>query len=604
MVAKVSCFVVSFAGCAVELLHPPGWEQDLRLLFGESIAPGVAPLSRLSLTSTDGAACSIFDDGVPILEGLSRPDALHRLSGIVVGKLASHVETGVSLHAGAVAWNGKSLLIAGASGAGKSSLTAWFVENGFSYVTDEFVLLKQGAALTGFSRALMLKPGASEIVSAFPRLSDSTRRQFGAALMIRPSAFPTDDQLPCGLIVFPEFHPEYDLTIEAIRPAKTSIALLAYTGNTHKLADGGFGSLNELALRAPAIVVRYGAFSQIDGVIDALARFLLDGRLDNAGTRRFLAGINAPEKEVHRPKTVREIPSATPRKQDARLTIGMATYDDYDGVYFSVQALRLYHPELADECEFLVIDNNPKGDCAEPLKDLERHIPNYRYIPEPARIGTSVRDMVFKEAAGEFVLCIDCHVFIVQGAIKRLLKYLSDNRTTQDLLQGPLLRDDLKSISTHFRPEWRGGMYGVWDDNGAASDPEAPPFDIEMQGLGLFACRRDAWPGFNPAFRGFGGEEGYIHEKFRRAGARTLCLPFLRWMHRFGRPMGTSYPNLWEDRIWNYLVGFSELGLPTEEMERHFRQLLGEPRGAEVFERLKRIAKNAPSSARTHFVRS
>jgi hypothetical protein len=26
------------------------------------------------------------------------------------------------------------------------------------------------------------------------------------------------------------------------------------------------------------------------------------------------------------------------------LSIGMATYDDYDGVYFSVQAIRLYHP--------------------------------------------------------------------------------------------------------------------------------------------------------------------------------------------------------------------------------------------------------------------
>ena len=26
----------------------------------------------------------------------------------------------------------------------------------------------------------------------------------------------------------------------------------------------------------------------------------------------------------------------------------MATYDDYDGVYFSVQAIRLYHPEVTD----------------------------------------------------------------------------------------------------------------------------------------------------------------------------------------------------------------------------------------------------------------
>jgi hypothetical protein len=59
--------------------------------------------------------------------------------------------------------------------------------------------------------------------------------------------------------------------------------------------------------------------------------------------------------------------------------------------------------------------------------------------------------------------------------------------------------------------------------------------------MGVFSCRKGAWPGFNPMFRGFGGEEGYIHEKFRQAGGRCLCLPWLRWTHRFGRPAGIGY---------------------------------------------------------------
>jgi hypothetical protein len=96
-----------------------------------------------------------------------------------------------------------------------------------------------------------------------------------------------------------------------------------------------------------------------------------------------------------------------------------------------------------------------------------------------------------------------------------------------------------------------------------------------MQGLGLFGCRRAAWPGLNPAFRGFGGEEGYLHAKFRRNGGRTLCLPFLRWMHRFARPLGTRYPNRWDDRIRNYLIGFRELNLPTADLEQHYREFLG-----------------------------
>ena len=36
-----------------------------------------------------------------------------------------------------------------------------------------------------------------------------------------------------------------------------------------------------------------------------------------------------------------------------KLTIGMATYDDYDGVYFSIQAIRMYHPEILKDIEFI-----------------------------------------------------------------------------------------------------------------------------------------------------------------------------------------------------------------------------------------------------------
>ena len=34
----------------------------------------------------------------------------------------------------------------------------------------------------------------------------------------------------------------------------------------------------------------------------------------------------------------------------------MPTYDDYDGVYFSIQAIRLYNPEIIDDIEFARFD--------------------------------------------------------------------------------------------------------------------------------------------------------------------------------------------------------------------------------------------------------
>jgi hypothetical protein len=99
-----------------------------------------------------------------------------------------------------------------------------------------------------------------------------------------------------------------------------------------------------------------------------------------------------------------------------------------------------------------------------------------------------------------------------------------------------------------------------------------------MQGLGVFSCRKRAWPGFHPGFRGFGGEEGYIHEKFRQAGRRCLCLPSLRWMHRFGRPSGAKYPLSVDDKLRNYLLGHAELGLNIAPALQHFSAYLPEER--------------------------
>jgi hypothetical protein len=127
-------------------------------------------------------------------------------------------------------------------------------------------------------------------------------------------------------------------------------------------------------------------------------------------------------------------------------------------------------------------------------------------------------------------------------------------------------------------------MWGVWATDPRGSDPDGEPFEIPMQGLGAFSCRTDAWPGFHPGFRGFGGEEGYVHEKFRRAGQRCLCLPWLRWVHRFGRPRGTPYPLLVEDKLRNYLLGHLELGLDPAPVLAHFSQFLTADRVARTYE--------------------
>ncbi len=279
---------------------------------------------------------------------------------------------------------------------------------------------------------------------------------------------------------------------------------------------------------------------------------------------------------VKQEATTYPIQERTGEHEKRRLCIGMATYDDYDGVYFSIQAIRLFHPEVVDQLEFVVIDNHPDGPCADALKKLESWVSHYRYIPCDSVRGTAIRDVIFREANADFVLCMDSHVFMAPGSLARLLEYSKANPNSRDLLQGPLLNDDMQNLSSHFKPEWSGGMYGTWGLDERAKELDGKPFDIPSQGLGIFCCAKEAWLGFNSRFAGFGGEEGYIHEKFRQAGRRTLCLPFLRWLHRFNRPLGTRYPVSWDDRIRNYMIGLIENKLPITDMQLHFEELIGE----------------------------
>lgn len=279
-----------------------------------------------------------------------------------------------------------------------------------------------------------------------------------------------------------------------------------------------------------------------------------------------------------------------------KLTIGMATFDDYHGVYFSLQALRMYH-DLRD-VELLVVDNNPASAHGSSTKNLVENwahggTKGARYIPMADTIGTTApRQRIFDEARGEWVLCMDSHVLLVPDAIRKLLIYTALNPESGDLLHGPLLYDDLVSYSSHFDDVWRSEMWGTWGRDERAADPNGEPFEIPGQGLGLFVCRKDAWLGFNPHFRGFGGEEMYIHTKFRQAGRKVLCLPFLRWGHRFGRPDGVRYPLTRWGKVRNYVLGHLELGLPLDRVYEHFvtgnlmteaewKLLLADPVGAE-----------------------
>lgn len=326
------------------------------------------------------------------------------------------------------------------------------------------------------------------------------------------------------------------------------------------------------------------------------------------------------------------------------LTIGCATYEDFNGVYFTIQSLRLHHAEVMPYVELIVVDNAPNSKGGEDMiAPLMNHAQNNsagaKYIKMPGEVGTSQpRNAVFTHATGKYVMCMDSHVLLHPGSLGKLIDFYLANQETNDLYSGPMLYDNLIDAETHFDDMWRSEMWGIWGRawicpchrdkmmreplrfsvqpstegphcefralkpgkvlvdhcercgkkipnilfNGSSQalenlgysrldrDANAKPFEIPAMGLGLFTCRKEAWLRFNPHFRGFGGEEMYIHEKYRKAGHKNICLPWLRWLHRFGRPDGVKYPLTRYNKVRNYVLGHKELGMDLTPVKEHF----------------------------------
>lgn len=322
-----------------------------------------------------------------------------------------------------------------------------------------------------------------------------------------------------------------------------------------------------------------------------------------------------------------------------RLTIGMAHHSDYDGVYFSIQAIRAYHS--AREVELIVVDNSPYNEHGRAVADLVTNWARGRYIAMPENVGTTQpRERIFREASADYVVCMDCHVLLVKDAVDALLAHYEAHPESQDIINGPMFYDDGRNLTTHFNEEWRSEMLGTWGlawdcecgrlrfspvhvagraEYWTLSSPQRPireptaslgcicgsklpdlpwagheaalcragfspivkpgerpftasgePVAVPGCGLGCFSMRKAAWPGFNPHFLQFGGEEIYIHEKVRRAGGQALCLPEFGWIHRFARVNGVKYPLTRYAKVRNYVLGFQELGWDLGPIHKHF----------------------------------
>lgn len=286
-----------------------------------------------------------------------------------------------------------------------------------------------------------------------------------------------------------------------------------------------------------------------------------------------------------------------------KFSLVMPTCNDFHGVAFTLKAAQMYHGDFIDD--YVVVDNCEHGSKHSPHVRTFTQSMGGRYFNLVSCKGTAcAKNEAIKQAKNDWVICLDSHVLLydlsklyqyVNGmdpfvdddgfnVISDATKCKADERK-KTLIHGPIMQDTGDVMATHFDAKWRGEMYGIW-----AFDEEkykaGQPFEIPGMGMGMFAVNKNFWPGFHKDFMGFGGEEMYIHEKYRQLGGKVICIPQFKWWHRFARPDGQGYHHTIDEKCYNYVVGWNDLGLPLGPIHDTFIKsgLLSESRWKEILQ--------------------
>jgi hypothetical protein len=170
-----------------------------------------------------------------------------------VAEMARHH---VFVHAGAVGWQGRAIILPGSSRSGKTTLVAELVRAGATYYSDEYAVLDERGRLHPYARPLCI------------RQADGARRRCGVeALGGRSGTRP----LPVGMAVMTRYEPGASWSPERLSPGQGVLALLANTVSVRRQPGAALTAVVSIGI--DALLLR-GVRGEARETADAMLRIL------------------------------------------------------------------------------------------------------------------------------------------------------------------------------------------------------------------------------------------------------------------------------------------------------------------------------------------
>jgi hypothetical protein len=258
--------LVSFAGCAVAVDAADQSASDIvGFVFGDMPAnTAVRPVAFFEVRpAAAGVGLQLTRAGTMLNVGDTPAAIAAHLACDVAQSIAECATGGLLLHAAAVAWESHGVVLPGPSGAGKTTMCAHLVHQGFCYLSDELAYLPDDTAgIDGFGRPLSLKPGAwpalEQELAATPSTADVMAIVDG--FLVRPRRLNQQSARTrprLSALVFPRRERGARDGVRRLSKAETALSLLANLVNARNLPDHGLAQVTRLAREVPAFEAVY-----------------------------------------------------------------------------------------------------------------------------------------------------------------------------------------------------------------------------------------------------------------------------------------------------------------------------------------------------------
>lgn len=245
-------------------------DSELLRLVEEVLPPGSevvagGPVDAVCSVRTERGGWRLLADDAPDLR-TGDIELLSRALGAALHfTVASNAPELLFLHAGVVGWEGRAIVVPGASGSGKTSLVVALLAAGATYYSDDYAVFD-----------------AAGRVHPYPKRLSVRRSDGGGAPPHTPSAAdlgaPTGwEPLPVGLVVLTRYEPGAVWRPTTLSPAKAVLGLLSNTVLARRRTGSAVAIWSKVAQSAPAFTGRRG---EADQLVVALLDVLTDARTE------------------------------------------------------------------------------------------------------------------------------------------------------------------------------------------------------------------------------------------------------------------------------------------------------------------------------------